>query len=84
MLAHTLRAYILGIFERIEYGVHVLQLSKQELQTIPKAYLDYSSLFMEEVKVKTDPEMAFLNNLSNLRSLSKLFVNFPQTKIFSY
>ena len=76
MLAHTLRSYIFGLFKKIELGVHVIQLSKQELQTITKAHLDYSTLFMDKIEVKIDPQMNFLNNLSNLRSLSKLYVSY--------
>ena len=76
MLAQTLRSYIFGLFKKIELGVHVIQLSKQELQTITKAHLDYSTLFMDKIEVKIDPQMTFLNNLSNLRSLSKFYVSY--------
>lgn len=71
MLAHSIRQYISGLFEKIEIGKHVIRLTKQDLGTISKACLDYS---MEEIEIQIDPYI--FDNFSHLKSLRKKFIPF--------
>lgn len=73
MLVNMLRSHILDVFGQLEIGNQVIHINKQELESINKTRLCKEDFILNKLKIKIDPELNFVNNFANLKSLGIIY-----------